>query len=229
MPLHALRPSNNTTAIASYGRADAVDTGAENVEADDRTVEDYLKFRCEAMAQDIQDRADELVAEMRQDYERRAAQLRGVAAATTEEVAAAQYDLKLTAGSLEGADGESQYAGKVWTFDDMADGQVVPIGRSKIKKFRETGLSLPKDDGVSTKHANIVLREGRLLYTDLGSSNGTELNGQEVAEHTEVELKDGDLLVIGDTQLTVSFQVQGGKPSDPSHDPNDPVGSPPSC
>jgi hypothetical protein len=192
---------------------DAVDSGVENQQVDERTVEDYLKERCEAMAQDIQNRADHLIGQLRQDYERQAAQLRGVAAATTEDVAAARHDLTLTAGSLEGAEAESEYAGQEWLFEDMKEGQVVPIGRSKIKKFRETGLSLPKDGGVSTKHANVVLREGRLWYTDLGSSNGTELNGAEVPEHTEVELEDGAVLAIGDTQLTVFFKVQMGASS----------------
>ena len=87
----------------------------------------------------------------------------------------------------------SEYAGKVWNFDDMAEGQVRRVvhrplclwfilkfttheltprinpprycpSAAKTKKFKDTGLSLPKDGGVSTKHANIVLREGRLLY-----------------------------------------------------------------
>jgi pSer/pThr/pTyr-binding forkhead associated (FHA) protein len=125
-------------------------------------------------------------------------------------VEATRYDLTLTAGNLKGGEAESEYAGQEWRFEGMEEGQVVPIGRSKTNKFKKTGLSLPKDGGVSSKHANVVLREGRLWYTDLGSSNGTELNGAEVPKRTEVELEDGAVLAIGDTQVTVSFKVQNG-------------------
>ena len=55
----------------------------------------------------------------------------------------------------------------------------------------------------------IELREGRLLYTDLGSSNGTLLNGADVAEHVAAELASGDKLLLGDTQLLVTFTVHG--------------------
>jgi pSer/pThr/pTyr-binding forkhead associated (FHA) protein len=55
----------------------------------------------------------------------------------------------------------------------------------------------------------IELREGRLLYTDLGSSNGTLLNGADVTEHVAAELASGDKLLLGDTQLLVTLTVHG--------------------
>jgi pSer/pThr/pTyr-binding forkhead associated (FHA) protein len=51
----------------------------------------------------------------------------------------------------------------------------------------------------------VELREGRLLYTDLGSSNGTFLNGKELTEHKDVELASGDKLILGDTELVVTL------------------------
>jgi pSer/pThr/pTyr-binding forkhead associated (FHA) protein len=55
----------------------------------------------------------------------------------------------------------------------------------------------------------IELREGRILYTDLGSSNGTLHNGADLKEHVPVELASGDALLLGDTLLLVNVAVQG--------------------
>ena len=57
-------------------------------------------------------------------------------------------------------------------------------------------------DSVSRRHARLELREGRLLLTDLGSTNGTFVNGQRVVER---------VLGIGDqVRFDVeSFRVQG--------------------
>ena len=65
---------------------------------------------------------------------------------------------------------------------------------------------------LTAPHAKVELREGRLEYTDLGSSNGTFLNSEEVVEHTPVELSNGDLLILGDTQLQVIFTATTGPP-----------------
>ena len=57
-------------------------------------------------------------------------------------------------------------------------------------------------DGMSRRHARLELRKGRLLVTDLGSTNGTFVNGQRVVER---------VLGIGDqVRFDVeSFRVQG--------------------
>lgn len=52
---------------------------------------------------------------------------------------------------------------------------------------------------VSREHAEISRRGGSLIVRDLGSTNGTLVNGQKIAE---VELSDGDLLVIADVQFS---------------------------
>ena len=52
--------------------------------------------------------------------------------------------------------------------------------------------------GVSRKHAMIVAGAGGFLLQDLGSQNGTYVNGQRIKEHP---LKNGDQIVIGDTKL----------------------------
>ena len=70
---------------------------------------------------------------------------------------------------------------------------------------------MPEDGGVSTSHSKIELREGRLLYTGLGSSNGTWHNGDDVKAHNAIELTSGDNLILGNTQIEVEFTVHGPK------------------
>jgi pSer/pThr/pTyr-binding forkhead associated (FHA) protein len=53
----------------------------------------------------------------------------------------------------------------------------------------------------------IDFRDGRVLFTDLGSSNGTVFKGQELKEHVATELAQGDSLILGDTELVVTYSV----------------------
>jgi FHA domain-containing protein len=55
-----------------------------------------------------------------------------------------------------------------------------------------------KDKGASRKHAQLKLRDGTWTLTDLGSTNGTRLNGQTVQSR---ELADGDKIMIGTTLI----------------------------
>mmetsp|Transcript_49978 Transcript_49978/g.98737 ORF Transcript_49978/g.98737 Transcript_49978/m.98737 type:complete len:218 (+) Transcript_49978:147-800(+) len=181
---------------------------------DTLTVEGYLTGRCDALSRDIQAHADHLIANLQEEYERQAIKLRSATAAISEGVAATRVEVNIVARTpAETEDGESAYAGSEWTFELSAENPNIPIGRSKGKKFLTGGISLPKDGGVSTSHAKIELREGRLLYTDLGSSNGTWLNGSEVKEHSAMELSCGDILLVGNTELNMNFTIHG--PSKP--------------
>jgi len=54
------------------------------------------------------------------------------------------------------------------------------------------------DKGASRKHAQLKLRDGVWSLTDLGSTNGTRLNGQTIQSR---ELSDGDRITIGNTLL----------------------------
>jgi pSer/pThr/pTyr-binding forkhead associated (FHA) protein len=67
------------------------------------------------------------------------------------------------------------------------------IGRS-----RDSNILLA-DDRVSRRHARIDLRQGVFVISDLGSANGTLVNGQRIQRQA---LRDGDEIRIGDTRLT---------------------------
>lgn len=56
------------------------------------------------------------------------------------------------------------------------------------------------DDRVSRHHGQIGIRLGMLVYTDLGSTNGSYLNGSPVSE---IALGPGDVLQLGSSTVTI--------------------------
>lgn len=60
------------------------------------------------------------------------------------------------------------------------------------------------EDMVSRKHAKIVTSAGQIVITDMGSTNGTFVNGEKVRK---TRLKEGDRILIGTSILKV---VAGG-------------------
>ena len=56
------------------------------------------------------------------------------------------------------------------------------------------------DDRVSRHHGQITARMGMLVYTDLGSTNGSFLNNSPV---TEIALGPGDVLQLGSSTITI--------------------------
>lgn len=60
--------------------------------------------------------------------------------------------------------------------------------------------------GVSRRHAILKLADARLQLVDLGSSNGTMLNGVKLAPHQPRTLHDGDTIMLGKMNLRVIYQ-----------------------
>ena len=82
-----------------------------------------------------------------------------------------------------------------------------PIERdqTRLGRRQDCHLRIPTRD-VSRIHCDILRRDEKLFAKDLGSSNGTYINGKRIAE---AELKAGDRLRVG----PVTFYVQiDGKP-----------------
>lgn len=68
-----------------------------------------------------------------------------------------------------------------------------------IGRARDNGLVLA-DPRVSRHHGRLHTRRGALVYTDLGSTNGSRVNGVRV---DEIVLGAGDRIQLGDTVLVV--------------------------
>lgn len=70
-------------------------------------------------------------------------------------------------------------------------------GRNVIGRGTEADIRLP-DTGVSRKHVDVVLESGVATAEDLGSTNGTLVNGRRI---TRQPLDDGDVIRIGHSVL----------------------------
>jgi hypothetical protein len=85
------------------------------------------------------------------------------------------------------------------------DGRTYPlsVGSTVIGRGDQANLRLP-DVGISRRHARLDFDGGQVVLTDLGSTNGTSVNGQRVSA---VALNPGDSIQLGTTTLT--FRVDG--------------------
>ena len=80
----------------------------------------------------------------------------------------------------------------------MLMGDSYLIGRRSDKRGVFPQISLDTDDAVSHRHALLNrTAEGGVVLRDIGSSNGTRLNGVDVAPLTDMALKDGDVITVG--------------------------------
>jgi len=57
--------------------------------------------------------------------------------------------------------------------------------------------------GVSRLHANIIIKGSEVFVQDLGSANGTRLNGKRLYPHVERPLNHGDILTLGKLKLQI--------------------------
>ncbi len=77
---------------------------------------------------------------------------------------------------------------------------LIPGGTS-IGREASNVISLSDDNTVSRKHAMITFENGAYILKDLGSTNGTYVNGAKVTEH---KLIPGDIVRIGSTMFNYS-------------------------
>ena len=80
-------------------------------------------------------------------------------------------------------------------------GTHVPV-HTKVVVGREASDLLLRDARVSRFHASITKRGATYWLSDLGSTNGTTVNGERIAER---HLRDGDLLEFG--AITIRFEA----------------------
>lgn len=87
-----------------------------------------------------------------------------------------------------------------WSPNDHSN--YLPLGKRTSIIGRQESLPLQVlDDQVSRKHLRIRFDEtsGRYLAADMNSRNGVFVNGRRI--HEETELREGDVICIGNTDL----------------------------
>lgn len=98
-------------------------------------------------------------------------------------------------------------AARVRVIPVEGDEQLVDFDGSSLTLGRAADNDLVLADGrVSRHHARITGRRGTLVYTDLGSTNGSRVNGAPVGE---LVLGAGDRIELGDTTLIVEVTGDG--------------------
>lgn len=82
---------------------------------------------------------------------------------------------------------------------EIDPGREYILGRSRT-------VDIPLDDEKSSRrHCRVFSREGTLMLADLGSINGTLLNGKPV--EAEIAMRDGDVIRIGRTEFRLSVEL----------------------
>ena len=120
------------------------------------------------------------------------------------------------------------------TGPDMAQAFRLPTG--KIIIGRDENVTLPlKHFLVSRRHAEIVSQPSGCTLTDLGSANGTLVNGKQVAANVPIPLTDEATVQIGPFDLkfrqipveTKAEELLPPPPKKKSPPPPEPIASPP--
>ncbi|MGE0709439.1 MAG: protein kinase [Planctomycetota bacterium] len=104
-------------------------------------------------------------------------------------------------------------AGEVIT---LAENQMIVIGRGSEATFRI------QDPSISRRHCQLANTQRGLLVADLGSSNGTYVNGQRLS-NTWVQVGVGDSLIFGQNEV----RVLGFEGQMPPQQPMQQGGAPP--
>jgi hypothetical protein len=90
-----------------------------------------------------------------------------------------------------------QRVAHVLVVDGPGTKHVLEQGSNVLGRGTEADIRLP-DTGVSRKHADVQLAGGTVTVEDLGSTNGTLVNGRRVGRQ---DLADGDVIRIGHSVL----------------------------
>jgi FHA domain len=78
------------------------------------------------------------------------------------------------------------------------------IGRTSETRANYPEVALDFDEAVSSRHAVLNLTNSSLTLRDIGSSNGTYVNGIEIKPMVDIQLKPGDVFNLGHwTKVTI--------------------------
>lgn len=102
------------------------------------------------------------------------------------------------------------------------EGQTIPLLLESVTVGRATNKAtwevLIQDPSVSRPHARLDNTANGWTLTDLGSSNGTQINKNKVSKDETVSLKDGDIIELGSSILLFRTGWQSPHGNDSSQD-----------
>jgi pSer/pThr/pTyr-binding forkhead associated (FHA) protein len=68
----------------------------------------------------------------------------------------------------------------------------------------------------SSYHARIEFSNNNYVLYDLGSTNGSYLNGKKLEQNEQKIIKNGDIITIADNEIVLSFKKRAKEPSQPA-------------
>jgi pSer/pThr/pTyr-binding forkhead associated (FHA) protein len=77
----------------------------------------------------------------------------------------------------------------------------VGLADTVFGRAKSADVGMGEDTEASSKHAALFLQKGALMVRDLGSSNGTFLNGTRIVRAEPIQ--DQDLILVGRTEVRV--------------------------
>lgn len=95
---------------------------------------------------------------------------------------------------------------------DLAEGEEVTFGRASDTTFP---IDNPR---VSRRHARIARRGGQIVITDLGSRNGTKVNGETLRKGERVA-RNGDIARIGPAEVIIAVVTRWGTGTEDDAEP----------
>ena len=92
---------------------------------------------------------------------------------------------------------------------EFVGGKRVPVGAGvRIGRNFFNEVVVFGDSFISRRHAEIGNRDSKLYVIDLGSRNGTYLNGRPLPKREEAALKPGDTILFGSTAEATVIAVE---------------------
>lgn len=90
----------------------------------------------------------------------------------------------------------------------------IAVGTTTIGRRSANMLAFPGDPYLSGRHAEITFDGATLTFVDVGSTNGSFVNGERVGPHEPQTLRDGDVLVLGQQRLRVRLELPAEVPTE---------------
>ncbi len=96
----------------------------------------------------------------------------------------------------------------------------LPLDKATVTLGRDDGTDIQLNDEFSSRrHAQIEFKNGQTVIRDLGSSNGTFVNGKQLKVGTDLALVPGDKIKIGEVEFTFGIKPEyhfavNGRPID---------------
>ncbi|GIV01947.1 MAG: hypothetical protein KatS3mg015_0777 [Fimbriimonadales bacterium] len=97
--------------------------------------------------------------------------------------------------------------------DEAGREQFLRPGENSVGREGDILLTDPR---CSRRHAKIYYEQDKLFLEDIGSTNGTQVNGEPLPPNQRIELKDGDKVSFAGFEMTVSLRGGAGATAMPN-------------